>query len=296
MKISREFHPYRTAFKGERTLAKNELFKSEKAAKWEKQKSNTSIMLRDVKSHDEFEKSVMEYNVFPMIFANVKDIEEETLFPCQLFDGSEAWIGQDTIGRYRYFTGEPFGEAIGYTIFDLLLCFQEVKGNGYSQQLQFVRKELINLLNVSFDDVDWEKKEFEKYLENKRIISLFKSQDFQMNYPKLFKKVKVYIDVLGEILDHGQRFIDLTRKDLNDNSFFTMYANQANVSATRFRNAVTRFKELGLLISEQRKVPFFDKESRTSYMGTATCFSVPLYSEKFFRDVEEVLNSKVSKA
>ncbi|MCC3359417.1 hypothetical protein [Bacillus sp. REN16] len=296
MKISREFHPYRTAFKGERKLAKDELQKSEKADIWEKQKFNASIVYSDIKSHDGFERAVMEYNVFPMIFANLEDIKEETLFPCQIFDGNEAWIGRDSVGKYRYFTGEPFSEAIGYTVFDLLLCFQEVKGKGYTQQLQFVRKELINLLNVSFDDVNWEKKESEKYVENKCIISLFKSQDFQMNYPKLFKKVKAYVDVLEEILDHGQRFIDSTRKDSNDNSYFVMYANQAKVSATRYRNAVTRLKELGLLISEQRKVPFYDKESRTSYMTTATCFSVPLYSEKFFREVEEVLNSKVSKA
>jgi len=289
MTIWREFHPYRSAFIQERVLARNELAKSEKASKLQKKKYDASAIFDNIKNHDEFEKAVVENNVFPMIFAILKDIKEETLFPCVIFDGNEAWIGRDAAGNYKYFTGEPFDEAVAYSIFDLLLCFPQVQGKGYTQQRQFVRDELINLLNVSYSDVDWEREEKEKYIENERILALFKNQDFQGKYPNLFKKIKPYLDVLEGMLIHGQKFIDLEKRSDENNSIFAMYASQSKVSPSRFSNGVKRFREVGLLFAEKRKITFFDKNTKSNCLTETTFYSFPLYSESFFKEIEDSL-------
>ncbi|MEQ2466702.1 hypothetical protein ACTQ5K_20015 [Niallia sp. Sow4_A1] len=289
MTISREFHPYRSAFIQERMMVMSELAKSEKASKLQKKKYDASAIFDNIKNHDEFEKAVVENNLFPMIFAILKDIKEETLFPCVIFDGNEAWIGKDAAGNYKYFTGQPFDEAVAYSIFDLLLCFPQVQGKGYTQQRQFVRDELINLLNVSYGDVDWERKEKEKYIENVRILALFKNQDFQAKYPNLFKKIKSYVDVLESMLIHGQKFIDIGKRSDKNNAIFSMYASQSKVSSARFSSAVKRFRELGLLFAEKRKVTYFDKRTRSKCLTETTLYSFPLYSESFFNEIERIL-------
>ncbi|WP_033827188.1 hypothetical protein [Bacillus andreraoultii] len=289
MKISRELHPYRTAFIDERIMVKNELLKSDKASKWKKRKFDASSIFKNINGHDQFENSVMECNVFPMIFANLKEVREETLFPCEIFDGNEAWIGKDGSGKYRYITGAPFDEAVAYTVFDLLLCFPQVQGKGYTQQRQFVRKELIDLLNVSFEDVNWERKERDKYIQNKRILAQFGNQSFQQKYPKIFKKVKTYLDVLEKMLDHGQKYIRTTMKDKNEVSYFTLYAKQIGVTSSRFTSAVKRFNEIGLLFSEKQKVTFFKKDYNANVEGITTCYLFPLYSDQLFDEIEKKL-------
>lgn len=291
MTISREFHLYRSAFIQERMMAKNELSKGEKASKWRKTKYDASTTFENLKNHDEFESAAVENNVFSMVFPNLKAIKEETLFPCEIFDGNEAWIGKDATGKYKYFTGKPFDEAVAYSIFDLLLCFPQVQGNGYTQQRQFVRDELINLLNVSYGVVDWERKEKKKYIENERILSLFKNHDFQVKYPNLFKKIRYYVDVLENMLIHGQKFIDIEKRSEKNNSIFSMYASQSKVSSARFSSAVKRFKELGFLFAERRKVTFFDKNTQSKCLTETTLYSFPLYSESFFKEIEEYLKS-----
>lgn len=289
MTISREFHPYRSAFIQERMMAKNELSKGEKASKWRKTKYDASTTFVNLKNHDEFESAAVENNVFSMVFPNLKAIKEETLFSCEIFDGNEAWIGKDAIGKYKYFTGQPYDEAVAYSIFDLLLCFPQVQGKGYTQQCQFVRDELINLLNVSYGVVDWERKENEKYIKNEHILSLFKNQDYQAKYPNLFKKIKSYLDVLENMLIHGQKFINIDKRNEENNSIFSMYASQSNVSSSRFTNAVKRFKELGFLFAEEKRVTFFDKRIHSECLTTTTFYSFPLYSETFFNEIEECL-------
>lgn len=289
MTISREFHPYRSAFIQERMMVMSELAKSEKASKLQKKKYDASAIFDNIKNHDEFEKAVVENNLFPMIFAILKDIKEETLFPCVIFDGNEAWIGKDAAGNYKYFTGQPFDEAVAYSIFDLLLCFPQVQGKGYTQQRQFVRDELINLLNVSYGVADWERKEKVKYIENERILALFKNHDFQVKYPNLFKKIKSYVDVLENMLIHGQKFIDIEKRSDKNNSNFSMYASQSKVSSARFSSAVKRFRELGLLFAEKRKVTFFDKNTQSKCLTETTLYSFPLYSESFFNEIEDSL-------
>ena len=289
MTISREFHPYRSAFIQERMMAKNELSKGEKASKWRKTKYDASTTFVNLKNHDEFESAAVENNVFSMVFPNLKAIKEETLFPCEIFDGNEAWIGKDATGKYKYFTGQPYDEAVAYSIFDLLLCFSQVQGKGYTQQCQFVRDELINLLNVSYGVVDWERKEKEKYIENERILALFKNHDFQVKYPNLFKKIKSYVDVLENMLIHGQKFVDIEKRSDKNNSIFSMYASQSKVSPSRFSIAVKRFRELGLLFAEKRIVTYFDKNTRSKCLTETTLYSFPHYSESFFKELEESL-------
>ncbi|WP_400244967.1 hypothetical protein AB3U99_01200 [Niallia sp. JL1B1071] len=289
MTISREFHPYRSAFIQEKTLAKKELSKSEKDFKWKKRKYDASAIFGDINTHDEFERVSEEKNVFSMVFTNLKDIKEEALFPCEIFDGNEAWIGKDAIGKYKYFTGEPFNEAVAYSIFDLLLCFQGVQGKGYTQQRKFVRDELINLLNVFNGDADWEQKEREKYIENIHILTLFKNQEFQAKYPNLFKKIKSYLYVLEDMLIHGQKFINIEKRNEKNNSIFSMYASQSKVSPASFSNVVKRFKELGFLFAEEKRVTFFDKRIQSECLTNTTFYSFPLYSETFFKEIEESL-------
>lgn len=91
------------------------------------------------------------------------------------------------------------------------------------------------------------------------------------------------------MLIHGQKFIDLEKRNDENSSIFAMYASQSKVSSARFSSAVKRFRELGLLFAEKRKVTYFDKNTRSKCLTETTLYSFPHYSESFFKELEESL-------
>lgn len=288
-KMTRNFNQYRPVFIMEKDWAKKEMLKAEKAAKWKKQVYEASSKFKDIKTHEEFANAAMKINAFPMVFANLSDKKKETLFECELFDGNEAWIGPDNIGVYRYFTGDSYDEAVGFTIIDLLLCFQDIPVKGYTPQSQYVIRELADLLKASYEDINWERREKEKYIEDKRMLTLFQNQEFQKKYPLVFKKLKPYQDVLEKMLEQGKKYIDLTRKDENNYSYFTFFHSQSGVSISRCNNAQRRLNELGLLFVEVQLVTIYSKETKKNEDILAKCFSFPLFTEELFNQIEKGL-------
>jgi hypothetical protein len=280
---------FNNAFNEEKEALQMALLDDNLRTKWGKQQYDAPSLFPNIITHDDFIEAVTRQNVFRMIFANMADKQEDDIFPCEVFDGNEAWIGIDNI-EYRYFTRKsPKHVAVGYTILDFLRAFQTNCDVNSGYCFLMTRRELVDLLNVSYDESDWEKAEEQKYENNLRLLKSLKGKRSQKHFPNLHQEFSNYIPVLEKILKNGLRFINPKKKDKNGFASFVFYPASMGLSKNEFKKMLSRLNGLDLFIVESKEDTYLDKSSYNYVTKDLQFFSFPPYSEEFFRGLEEKL-------
>ncbi|GER74814.1 hypothetical protein [Weizmannia acidilactici] len=283
---------FNNAFNREKEALQMALLDDNIRTKWGKQQYDASSLFPNITTHDDFIHAVTRQNVFRMIFANMADKPEDEIFPCEVFVGNEAWVGVDNV-EYRYFTRKsPKHVAVGYTILDFLRAFQTNCDVNSGYCFLMARRELVDLLNVSYDESDWEKAEEQKYENNIRLLKRLKGKRAQKHYPNLHQKLDDYFPALEKILKNGLRFINPKRKDKNGYASFVFYSTSSGLSKKEFEKMLSKLKGLDLLIVESKEDTYLDKNSYNYVTKDLQFFSFPPYSEEFFRELEEKLGSQ----
>lgn len=284
---------YNNAFYKQKEVLQVALKDSDKRAKWEKQKFDASAYFQDICTNREFVKEVTRrINAFSMIFTNLRDKKEDEIFQCEVFDGNEAWIGLDNV-EYRYFTRKsPKHVAIGYTIIDFLLAFYTDYDvhSGYS--FLMTRRELVNLLNVSYDEADWEKAEEKKYENNLCLLREIISKEGKEKYPNLYQEIKDDLFAIEKLLKSGNRFINPKNKDKNGYANFVFYPNNCGLSKKEFERLIKKLNRLGLIVVESKDQTYFDKISNSNVTRELSFLSFPPFSIEFFKKVDKRLGTK----
>lgn len=283
---------YNNAFNRDKEKLQLALMDEDILAKWEKQEYDSSSLFQNITTHDDFIKAVTRQNVFSMIFANMSAKQDDEIFPCEVFDGNEAWIGEDNV-EYRYFTRKsPKHVAVGYTIMDFLRAFQTDCDVNSGYCFLMTRRELVDLLNVSYEESDWEKVEERKYENNLRLLKSLKGKKLQKHFPNLHKELSGYFPVLEKIQKNGLRFINPKKRDENGFASFVFYSTNSGLSSEEFERVIDILKRLNLVIVESKIDTYLDKNSYRNVTKELPFFSVPLYSEEFFRELEGKLGTR----
>lgn len=282
---------YNNAFGEQKKKLQGAFMNENKKAKWEKQSFDASSLFEDVKTNQEFIRKVTRVDVLRKMFANLADKEEDVIFDCEVFDGNEAWIGHDDV-EYRYFTRKSSKNiAVGYTIVDLLCALQTNSDVNSPYCFWKTRRELVELLNVSYKESEWEKVEDEKYDTNMEILQLMGEKEFSSKYPYICNQLTEHIRVMQMMFETGKRFINLKKKDIHGNSRFVFYPGKNDLSKKEFNNFIRVMKKMNLAFVEKREDTYFDKKLYENVTKELTFYSFPRYSEELFNEIEEKLKT-----
>ncbi|RDW18783.1 hypothetical protein [Oceanobacillus chungangensis] len=280
---------YNSASGKEINKLKKEFMNENKKAKWKKLSFDASSQFKGVSTNKEFIHKVTRENLLQKLLYNLTDKEEDEIFDCEMFDGNQAWIGSDGV-KYRYFTRKSsMNIAIGYTIVDIF-CALQTELDVYSDYSFWkTRKELVELLNVTYEESDWEIRELEKYQTNMGILNKIMERIFSRKYPNINSHIQDDVVILEMMLQTGKKYINSKKKDIFGNSRFVFYPSKYGIPRKEFDRCIGELKRLDLIIVETKEDTYLDKNSYEYVTKDLTFFSFPLYSEQLFDEIETKL-------
>ncbi|MBO2945626.1 hypothetical protein JJQ72_16730 [Paenibacillus sp. F411] len=142
------------------------------------------------------------FNMFELIFENLRKFEIDREFPCELIEGNRAWISKsEETEKYRYFTKRPGERPYSLSIFDLIEIVNGYKG------FQCAAEELARLLDLNNLQDEWEMVQREKYQAN---IDYLDSSEVKIKrkYTTLYRYIHRHIELLKHLNEYGMEHVN----------------------------------------------------------------------------------------
>ncbi|MGG1689422.1 hypothetical protein ABDH65_05150 [Heyndrickxia ginsengihumi] len=283
---------YKSASGKDLEKLQREFTNENKKAKWKKLSFDASSLFKAVRTSKDFIQQVKREDLIQKIFYNLSEKEEDEIFDCEMFDGNQAWIGNDGVEN-RYFTRKSSKNiAVGYTIVDIFRSLQ-TELDVYSDNCFWkARKELADLLNVTYEDSDWEIRELEKYETNMGILEkMINEQSAASTNKNINRQITEYFVDLEIMLQIGKKYINLKERDAFGNSRFFFYPSKYGIPRKDFDRRIGVLKKLDLIIVETVEDTYLDKNSHDYVTRDVTFLSFPQYTEELFYEIEKKLKN-----
>jgi len=191
--------------------------------------------------------------------------------------------------RYIY---KCFSSKCNFKTGLIIKCIETILDCDYMEALEF----LMEVYNVSHKETEWQKKQKKKIDFNKQYIQ---SDEFQIEYPELHKRIKKYIPELDSLLDIARLNMPpehYTNEQI-ENLFFVSIRHFANRigknSLGQVSNEIALFVYLGLLGKlRKEEIPkeLLDRAEeelkknkdrfKSDYVNMISFFHIPSYSQK----------------
>lgn len=211
-----------------------------------------------IRTHLEFVQYVCKQEgMFSLVFPDLKKFEEskpKQPKQCFLFDKNEAWIKQGPDGIYRYFTKRKNSRYMYFTLFDLM----EIKyGNGKNHivDLNIARRKIIDLLGVTYEQLEFENSILASYNKNKAILK--DKAHIRKNYPHLYKFIRKQLPLLTTLHEEALLKPIDQLNTINGNAVFfdsvRNLADKMNKHYSLVSKAINLFATLNLLTKHPSK-------------------------------------------
>ncbi|ASS66978.1 hypothetical protein [Paenibacillus sp. RUD330] len=240
-------------------------------------------------------------NMFEIVFENLKCIQENTYFPCQLVQNNFAWISKHEKDVYRYYSKRDGGNTIGLSIFDLIEIIDGVN-IGEKAGFRHAQEELARLLDLEGLRDEWKINQWEKYQNNLQALR-DNNQKFEREFPSLYKLVQKYLTYLEYFNTHEEEGIFRSFSYREEHVFFTS-TNRIKEKLGKSQSTVTRSVNLLTLLGMIEKIPhnqlpshlleisnrILERRINKGYKGgkRITFYQVPKYTKQTLDSAEDI--------
>lgn len=259
-----------------------------------------------ISSHYDFTIYISKNNLFSTIFPLFKRFDDGGRQSCIFTENNIGWISQDKQGYFRYCSkNEKTGKVIGFSLLDIV---EIVFGKDFEDRLkayQNARRRIAEILNVRYDEFDFELQQEYKYKNN---LQMFNDIDWiKKNFPNLYRLIRSQLYILKWLHTFGMTNILEKRHAIGSDSVIFVSCRQIandlkqkhNISKshTTISSAINLFATLNLL----HKIPSDQLKSKEFFYNLAldirkfnieynfiNFMTIPLYDISLFSSAEKI--------
>ncbi|MQR93699.1 hypothetical protein [Fictibacillus phosphorivorans] len=172
-----------------------------------------------IRSHVDFTSYISKQNLFSTIFPAFERFDQGGRQPCVFTKENVGWTTKDDKGYYHYCSkSERTGVIYGFSLLDIVEIVFEEPLMGTSLAYINARRRIANVLNIQYNELDFQLQQEDKYSNN---LTLIKDIDtIKQNFPNLHSLIKSQLYVLKKLHTFAMSNIMEQRHAVNKEAVF----------------------------------------------------------------------------